>query len=194
MSNQHTKGYSKNLVEAYQRIDLKHAGTDYLRKHYEHQGYIRAVIGHTEIPGVTFTVTLYLDRIKAGYGHRYYITCGNCGKRVTYLLSRFTKVDGRHAIQSGCRECFKANYLSQQHTKNDVDYNYFKIRQIGRKLDPNFKVDDYFTYPICPFKPKYMKQVTYDKLRKEFNYHVNEALRKHHRMLGIIQKRHARYT
>lgn len=193
MSNQHTQGYSKNFVERYHKIPLSFASKEQIRKHYEYQGYIDAIITHPDDEDKKFTVPLPLTKIKAGYGDRYYIQCMQCGKRVTYLLCTFTKQDGRDAVACACRHCFNVNYISQQATKNDVDYNYHMIRKIGRRLDPDFTVDDYFNYPMCPFKPKYMRQTTYNKLRIKFYKHVREGNEKHRRMLGILVNKNNRY-
>lgn len=182
MSNQYTKGYSKNYVENYFKADLKSASKEVLQKHYEKRGYTKATV---DKDGKTYTIKMPLYKHIQPKGERFYIECGQCGKRVTYLLYQFRIIEGRQALIYACRHCMDVNYISQQVTKNDIDYNTHVMQKIGRKLDPDFTFDDEVRFVLCPFKPKHMKQVAYDRYRKEFVKHRNEVHRKFSAMLGV---------
>lgn len=188
MSNQYTNGRSKPYIESFNRIDLKITDNETLKKHYEKRGYIKVKVSHPDNADKKFTVKILLDRIQATYGYRYYIECEGCSKRVNFLLYTFITKNDKKALACGCRHCFGTNYMGQQVGKNDTDYNLYMIRKLGRKLDPEFVLEDGLSYPMCPPKPKHMWYKTYDKINTEFNKHVNEVRDKHNRLLGAIRK------
>lgn len=183
MSNQYSKGYSKGHVEGYLKLDLKSASKELLNKHYDKRGYTKAKI--TDDEGDTFTVEIPLYKHEQYKGVRFFIECKHCGKRVSNMLYRFMMKDGRKALILGCRHCLDLNYMCQQVTRGDNDYHFYKIRQIGKKLDPDFTIDDGIEFIFCPFRPKHMKQAKYERLRKEFIKHRNEAHKNWCKMLGV---------
>lgn len=172
MSNQYTNGRIKPYLEGIPKTDLKGVSSKLLEKHYEQQGYIKGTL--TVEDHGAFPVLFYLDRINTGKGYRYYLLCNNCGRRVTYLLYVPREKDDHKYIALGCRHCFDVNYMVQQTTRSENDYHFYKLRQIGKKLDPNFNPTD-LVYSWPPFKPKWMKQVTYDKYRHQFFKHQQAA-------------------
>lgn len=188
MTNQYINGRSKPYVESFRRIDLHITDNDTLKKHYDKQGYINVKVDHPEIEGKKYKVKIDLDKIKLTFGDRYYIRCMGCSKRVEYILYTFLEKEGKQVLACGCRECFDVNYMVQQVGRNDTDYNLYMIRKLGKKLDPDFIIPDMLDYPICPARPKYMKQKTYDKINHEFNRHVNEVIKKHNKMLGMAKE------
>lgn len=98
-------------------------------------------------------------------GVRYWFICGSCYERVGVLY--FTGKCWE------CRKCGNLVYLSQQGTKTDFWYWYFKAFNVARKIDKDFWIDGFdflFRYLyLFPSKPKYMKWNKYNRLREQFN-------------------------
>ncbi len=97
--------------------------------------------------------TVTFDRTPCHYGGcRTWFLCPRCEKRVAllYLSSKFFL----------CRHCYDLTYTSQQ--ENEVARLMSKAQKIRKKIgaDPNLSI------PIL-FKPKYMHQKTFDRLRMQ---------------------------
>lgn len=98
-------------------------------------------------------------------GVRYWFICGSCYGNVGILY--FTGKCWE------CRKCGNLVYASQQGTKTDFWYWYFKAFKVARQIDKDFWIDGFdFLFRhlyLFPSKPKYMKWSKYNKLREQFN-------------------------
>ncbi len=93
-----------------------------------------------------------LDRTVCHFGgYRYWLNCPDCGRRVAVLYGA-----GIHFL---CRHCYNLAYTSQNETRHDR-----LIRREGK-----LRVQLGVISPSEPvlFKPKYMHQKTFDRLRQE---------------------------
>lgn len=88
-------------------------------------------------------------------GKRVWLLCPQCGKRVVVLYVRWRKFL--------CRHCLDINYSSQHESRPDrLMRKALRIRErLGASTDLNRKI---------LFKPKYMHEKTFDRLRREAEY------------------------
>lgn len=126
--------------------------------------------------------TCAVEGIKVGYGTRMYFRCEHCGERVAKLYVTNVKPP---IIK--CRHCIGFNYISQQATKTDLEYEFHLMKRYGRMLDPNFKLEHGLS-TWCPFKPKHMHQKTYDKIRAKYIEAQQTGEKKWLHMVGWITK------
>lgn len=117
----------------------------------------------TEINFGDFTKPCKIEGLKVGYGVRLYFRCIHCNSRVSKL---YTSPKPSPTSEIGCRHCIGINYISQQATKTQFDYEFHLLEKIGRKIDPNFKVRSLDT--PCPERRKYMNKLKYFELRVKY--------------------------
>lgn len=121
-------------------------------------------------------------------GVRYWFICGSCYEKVGVLY--FTGKCWE------CRKCGNLVYSSQQGTKTDIWYWYFKAFNVARKIDKEFWIDGFdflFRYLyLFPSKPKYMKWSKYNKLREQFNEYAEHGNAINGKQLDAIVSRHER--
>lgn len=132
-----------------------------------------------------FKIPCYVEGVKVGYGIRYFFRCYKCGRRVTkiYTIPNPTKDN-----ITGCRHCLELNYISQQATKTQIDYEAHLLYRYGRMLDPNFKLDT-ITHTPCPWKPKNMHYKTYERIRHKYEMAQLKAQKKFIAMVGASMQR-----
>lgn len=113
-----------------------------------------------------------LDTTPCNYGgNRWWCICPRCGRRCAILY--FNDI-------WQCRKCLNLVYRSSQITKTNYWYYYHRAERIARQLDPGYSADgfDYLlTRPVelFPNKPKYIKQITYQRLFSQFCYLVQRG-------------------
>ncbi|MGV2876142.1 hypothetical protein ROU88_09645 [Macrococcus capreoli] len=128
-----------------------------------------------------------VEGIKVGYGVRMYFRCEYCGGRVTKLY-----VNGVSKLILQCRKCVGFNYVCQQSTKTQMDYEAHLLYRYGRMLDPNFKLDT-ITHTPCPWKPKNMHYTTYEKIKFKYEIAQLKAQKKYIAMVGASMHRMAKH-
>ena len=121
-------------------------------------------------------------------GVRYWFICGSCYENVGVLY--FTGKCWE------CRKCGNLVYSSQQGTKTDFWYWYFKAFKVARQIDNDFWIDGFdFLFRhlyLFPSKPKYMKWSKYNKLREQFNEYAERGNAINGKQLNAIVSRHER--
>lgn len=94
-------------------------------------------------------------------GYRLWLLCPSCSRRVAILYC-----PSRHFL---CRHCCNLTYTSQQECRED------RLRRKARKIRKRLGASNNLFEPIL-FKPKYMHQKTFDRLRKEADSASNLSL------------------
>lgn len=121
-------------------------------------------------------------------GVRYWFLCGSCYEKVGVLY--FTGKCWK------CRKCGNLVYSSQQGTKTDFWYWYFKAFKVARQIDKDFWIDGFdFLFRhlyLFPSKPKYMKWSKYDKLKEQYNEYAERGNAINGKQLNAIVSRHER--
>lgn len=107
--------------------------------------------------------TLELSRKANGFGgNQTFFLCPACGARVRYLY------------QTGatflCRKCARINYRSQQDTKSDSMYYYYKGMEFAElHFEWPHECPDGFTFcDWVPDRPRYMHESTYRRYLARF--------------------------
>lgn len=108
--------------------------------------------------------TIAVTSTAVGYGNRLWFCCPGCEKRCgnLYLVNSYFS----------CRECHNLTYVTCQLSGKRLDYLAMQIRrrqwQLGLDTNAPFTSPDYVGIDDVPlFKPKYMKQKTWQRLRLE---------------------------
>ncbi len=130
---------------------------------------------------------IFVNTTPCNYGgERYWFECGTCCKNVGILY--FTGKTWE------CRKCGDLVYSSQQGTKTDFWYWYFRAFKVARKIDKDFWIDGFdflFRYLyLFPSKPKYMKWNKYNQLREAFNYYAERGNAINGKQLNAISTKH----
>ncbi len=117
-----------------------------------------------DLEGGSDPQVVYIDYTAVGYGKRPWFCCPFCNKRCGKLY----RVSGVY----GCRRCHELTYATCQLSGNRLRYLSMRVRRLQRRLGMNVAADlfspDYVGIDDTPtFKPKYMKQQTFDRLRLE---------------------------
>lgn len=124
-------------------------------------------------PRAGWTQTIELSRKRNGFGgSQAFFLCPACGERVRYLY-----LSGAVFL---CRKCSRLNYRSQQETRSDSMYYYYKgMGLAGRHLEPPpFRIDGFWFCRWIPERPRYMHQTTYGRyLRRFAKYQDKHQLR-----------------
>lgn len=102
---------------------------------------------------------------RTGFGERPWLVCPGCAEKRNrlYLANKIF----------ACRECHNLTYLSCRASGNELRRLNWKVRDLQYRLGMDTLVNDVFSpdyvgiedTPI--FKPKYMKQETWERLRRE---------------------------
>ena len=115
-------------------------------------------------------------------GVRYYFECPAC-QRKCYKLLRLYKVSNvlgqsvNYDAAYACTKCYKFNRFTLNRTKSDPNYYYHQAFKEARKIDPDMiEPEPFYQVAMCfPFKPKRMRQATYNKHRERFNHYMSKA-------------------
>lgn len=124
------------------------------------QGYI--IINFTDRKD--FPQYIELEKGPVGFGVRTWIACPLCGGLCEKLYCT--------NLSFKCRKCADLVYRSSKLTGNVLDATDWKIRKLQHRLGMNtsaeFGTSDYVDIQDLPqYRPKHMKQATYDRLRLE---------------------------
>jgi len=126
---------------------------------------------------------LELSRKANGYGgSQAFFLCPNCGERRRYLY----QVGGGFL----CRKCARLNYRSQQETKSDSMYYYYKgVTLVEKHLWPLTVRPDGFRFcNWVPDRPRYMHRTTYRRYLAWFlRYRKKHADRQMADMLRLLK-------
>jgi ribosomal protein L37AE/L43A len=122
---------------------------------------------------------IYSDTTKVGYGLRTWYVCPSCLKN-TKRLYKPTKQD-----LWKCRGCHKLVYMKSRLSGNEFEYVTHRIRELQHELEVS--KDNYIPYMptivnadiewLPLFKPKYMRQSTFDALRLKLEFLIIERVR-----------------
>ena len=105
---------------------------------------------------------VYFEKTSCNYGrYRLWFLCPKCSRRVAVLYCA-----GRQFL---CRHCCKLTYTSTRECLED------RMRRKARKIRKRLGASNNLFEPIL-FKPKYMHQKTFDRLRKEADSASNLSL------------------
>lgn len=113
--------------------------------------------------GTDLQYPVEVDYTKVGYGKRAWFLCPICKKRTGRLYC-----NGYYK----CRKCSDLTYVSSQISGNRLKQLNYEVRkrqwQLGMNIYAPLFSSDYVGIEDTPtFKPKYMKQATFDRLRIE---------------------------
>lgn len=116
---------------------------------------------------------LELSRKENGFGgSQAFFLCPDCGERVRYLY-----LTGKLFL---CRKCSRLNYRSQQETRSDCMYFYYKgLNLVERYLEPPpFLIDGFGFCHWIPERPRYMHQTTYRRYLRRFAKYQDQHQRR----------------